>query len=572
MRWTQWKGREPYNNVDCQRRSAHYEEAHVFVHDLNQFVTVQLLLDTPAVLTPGNLWEDHGYSCECWSAVKSHDWPQMGILWPARQTTSYLLSFQGYPPILGGVRLLHRPQDSSSSSASPVSERSDGQAPGNWCRPTPKTQNQKKKRDDRENSDDPLANIRDWLTEFKENLVEELPARAHSFRESDLELCVEVTWKLRKHSIYTHIRKDRKCDVCWGPTLQGIHVEDSLAKLPLRAGKFGELITADHKVLNEGCESRDNHWYAVVVQDLATQWIQSYPCKTKSSHETEKKLIKIFGAVTRTESCLFRQLDEIWESMWRFIMESQHFNTSSIRDTWHRWKSRSPSQRRHISSIATVRSGWKVVVWLFGMLLPSAKHPRPLGRREDAIWKTIWRTIQRTNHTLWSNDWVSSYFTERSEKNSSIWQERITRNELVARWIWKWEILIVDLEDLEKLDASDVCLRRIFAKEMLIRQKGDECIFPIADCTAKLAGGDYEFREPALRQESTVQIENLSGENSRRIGRVSTVRTNRWRWSTCRLLVRPRWLCLSSSQWTLSSTLHAEGRNIPNSTGIHWRY
>ena len=36
-----------------------------------------------------------------------------------------------------------------------------------------------------------------------------------------------------------------------------------------RADKFGDLITADHKVLNEGCESRDNHRYSVVVQDLA---------------------------------------------------------------------------------------------------------------------------------------------------------------------------------------------------------------------------------------------------------------------------------------------------------------
>ena len=49
----------------------------------------------------------------------------------------------------------------------------------------------------------------------------------------------------------------------------------------LRAENFGDLITADHKVLSEGCESRNNHRYAVVVQDLATQWIQSYPCKTK---------------------------------------------------------------------------------------------------------------------------------------------------------------------------------------------------------------------------------------------------------------------------------------------------
>ena len=59
-----------------------------------------------------------------------------------------------------------------------------------------------------------------------------------------------------------------------------------------RAEKFGDLITADHKVLNEGCESRDNHRYAVVVQDLATQWIRAYPCKTKTSHETEISLSK----------------------------------------------------------------------------------------------------------------------------------------------------------------------------------------------------------------------------------------------------------------------------------------
>ena len=56
----------------------------------------------------------------------------------------------------------------------------------------------------------------------------------------------------------------------------------------------------------------------------------------------------------------------------------------------------------------------------------------------------------------------------------------------------------------------------------------------------------------------------------RRIGRVSTGRTNRWRWSPCRLLVDRRWLHLSSSQWTSSSTPRAEGRNIPYSTKIHW--
>ena len=78
---------------------------------------------------------------------------------------------------------------------------------------------------------------------------------------------------------------------------------------------FGDLITADQQVLNEGCESRDNHRYAVVVQDLVTQWIQSFPCKTKTSHEMERSLSKLLDFVAQTKSCIHRQLDGIWESM-----------------------------------------------------------------------------------------------------------------------------------------------------------------------------------------------------------------------------------------------------------------
>ena len=52
------------------------------------------------------------------------------------------------------------------------------------------------------------------------------------------------------------------------------------------------MITADLKVFNEESESRNNHQYAVVVQDLDTQWIQSHPCKNKNSQETEKNLRK----------------------------------------------------------------------------------------------------------------------------------------------------------------------------------------------------------------------------------------------------------------------------------------
>ena len=50
-----------------------------------------------------------------------------------------------------------------------------------------------------------------------------------------------------------------------------------------RAENFGDLITADHKVPSDNCESRNNHRYAVVVQDLATRAKQKLHRKLKEA-------------------------------------------------------------------------------------------------------------------------------------------------------------------------------------------------------------------------------------------------------------------------------------------------
>ena len=81
-----------------------------------------------------------------------------------------------------------------------------------------------------------------------------------------------------------------------GPKSQGPRAEDVLAESYLVQKILVILITADHKIVSEGCESRNNHRHAVVVQDLATHWIQSYPCKTKTSQETQRSLQKFLGA------------------------------------------------------------------------------------------------------------------------------------------------------------------------------------------------------------------------------------------------------------------------------------
>ena len=98
-----------------------------------------------------------------------------------------------------------------------------------------------------------------------------MPASAqHTSRDSDSEHHIKVATKSKKQSIFTHFLKDRDGDICQRTKITRAPCIRSIGGALPRAEKFGDLIPADHKVVNEGCESRDNHRYAVVVQDLAT--------------------------------------------------------------------------------------------------------------------------------------------------------------------------------------------------------------------------------------------------------------------------------------------------------------
>ena len=86
--------------------------------------------------------------------------------------------------------------------------------------------------------------------------------------------------------------KDRICEICKRTKITRDPCRRRNGEAVPRAEKFGDLITASHKVLSDNCESRNNHRCAVMVQDLATQWIQAYPCKYKTSQETQRSLQK----------------------------------------------------------------------------------------------------------------------------------------------------------------------------------------------------------------------------------------------------------------------------------------
>ena len=58
----------------------------------------------------------------------------------------------------------------------------------------------------------------------------------------------------------------------------------------------------DHKVLNEDGESRNNHQHVVVVQDMTTQGIQSFLCRTKNFSKNAEEFAKVLGANKKTKS------------------------------------------------------------------------------------------------------------------------------------------------------------------------------------------------------------------------------------------------------------------------------
>ena len=130
---------------------------------------------------------------------------------------------------------------------------------------------------------------------------DEVPERGDSHASSSHEVSLESTFKRRedlgKHSVYTHFSlKTEIARFCQRTKITRAPCRRRNHKVVPRAEFSGDLITADHKVLSENCESRNNHRYAVVVQDLATQWIQSYPCKNKNFIGNPEKLAKVLGA------------------------------------------------------------------------------------------------------------------------------------------------------------------------------------------------------------------------------------------------------------------------------------
>ena len=60
--------------------------------------------------------------------------------------------------------------------------------------------------------------------------------------------------------------------------------------------------------------------------------------------------------------------------------------------------------------------------------------------------------------------------------------------------MWKGDVLIADLEELETMDASELYSKRLNAKEVIFSKRKWKIHFPVAEGRIKLPGGDQDLR------------------------------------------------------------------------------
>ena len=228
-----------------------------------------------------------------------------------------------------------------------------------------------------------------------------------------------------------------------------------------RAENFGDLITADHKVLSESCESRNNHRYAIVVQDLATQWIQSNPCKTKTHRKHREACKSSWSPIGILKSFIYT------DNSLEFGKACEDLSWSHCTSTPHRSEANGIAER----AVRRVKEGTSAVLLKSGLnesrWADSMECYTHLRNGTDLLsdGKTSYerRFGQPFKGPIILFGSLVEYYPLSAKDQSRIRQfgKKVLPGlflgyALYAGGIWKGDVLVADLEELETMDASEI--------------------------------------------------------------------------------------------------------------------
>ena len=149
---------------------------------------------------------------------------------------------------------------------------------------------------------DPLCSdnseIPEWLQEFSENLVyDEIPVQGGSHASSSHEVSLEPITKRRedlgKHNVHTHFPKDRNCKICKRTKITRAPCRRRNGEAVPRAVNFGDLTTADHKVLSGQLRISKQSLICSRGAGLSHSMDPNISVLTKTSQETQRSLQKL---------------------------------------------------------------------------------------------------------------------------------------------------------------------------------------------------------------------------------------------------------------------------------------
>ena len=298
---------------------------------------------------------------------------------------------------------------------------------------------------------------------------------------------------------YAHFPKAWNCEICQRTQITRAPCRRRNGGVVPRAENFGGLITADHKVLSENCESRNNHRYAVVVQDLATQWIQAFPCK-KNVSGNRKELAKVLGA--RDSSLEFGKACE--DLSWNHCTSTPHRSeTNGIAE-------RALRRVKEGTSAVLLQSGLNESWWADSMecdthlwnvtdLLSDGKTPcerRVLGNHLKD---------HRLFHLV---HWLSITLKLRRTSQESINLERKSYLDCTRTGIWKGDIIGCRPWGVGNDGHIWNLLEKTQCKRGDNSQRKWNIYFPVADGRIKLSGGDQDLRTSTLIREGPIRGES----------------------------------------------------------------
>ena len=199
-----------------------------------------------------------------------------------------------------------------------------------------------------------------------------------------------------------------------------------------------------------------DHRYAVLVQDLDTQWIQAYPSKTKTSKETQK-LAQVLG----DKQPKVITLTFLWNSAKPVKMSPgiMHVCTTQIRNKRDCGESSAQSKKN-----------------TFAVLLQSSLNKNWWADSMECY--TDFRNIQ---DLLFENSIRKAFLEKRSKHRSislvhllniTLFLKKVLLGlflgyALYAERFWKGDVLVAYLEELETVDASEIYSKRFNSKEVI---------------------------------------------------------------------------------------------------------